>query len=183
MKYVIKTFGKICHFQFSNISDSNVYDIEFGKMDYNQIEETFLKNKSSFENQKICIDEDIKFEIFDNNNIKILEFYSNLIKENDRETLCFCPEPRYNIEYNNCIGSLNHYTGGGPIFEFESIEPLSVDLFSFSLIVLELDDGEISLINNLYFKNKRIINTDFDESWGLNRFVKVWKRNGNIINL
>ena len=34
MKYTIETFGTPCHYQFSNIEDIKVIDIEYGEMDY-----------------------------------------------------------------------------------------------------------------------------------------------------
>ena len=40
MKYTVKTSGKICHYQFSNIKEIEVNDIEFGEMDYHELEET-----------------------------------------------------------------------------------------------------------------------------------------------
>jgi len=46
MKYTIKTFGKPCHYQFSNIKEIEVNDIEFGEMDYHELEETFLLDRS-----------------------------------------------------------------------------------------------------------------------------------------
>ena len=42
MKYIVKTSGKLCHYQFSNIAEIEVNDIEFGEMDYNELEHTFL---------------------------------------------------------------------------------------------------------------------------------------------
>ena len=67
MKYTIKTFGKPCHYQFSNIKEIEVNDIEFGEMDYHELEETFLLDKCSVENMKISLDDEIKFEIYDSN--------------------------------------------------------------------------------------------------------------------
>ena len=75
MKYTIKTFGKPCHCQFSNIKEIEVNDIEFGEMDYHELEETFLLDKCSVENMKISLDDEIKFEIY-NSNGKILDFSS-----------------------------------------------------------------------------------------------------------
>ena len=72
MKYTIKTFGKPCHYQFSNIKEIEVNDIEFGEMDYYELEETFLLDKCSVENMKISLDDEIKFEIY-NSNSKILD--------------------------------------------------------------------------------------------------------------
>ena len=40
MKYTIKTTGRICHYQFANIEDIQVNDIEYGEMDYFELEET-----------------------------------------------------------------------------------------------------------------------------------------------
>ena len=103
MKYTIKTFGKPCHYQFSNIKEIEVNDIEFGEMDYHELEETFLLDKCSVENMKISLDDEIKFEIY-NSNGKILDFSSNDIEQSDEGGGCFCPEPEYNDEYENCLG-------------------------------------------------------------------------------
>lgn len=90
MKYTIKTFGKPCHYQFSNIKEIEVNDIEFGEMDYHELEETFLLDKCSVENMKISLDDEIKFEIY-NSNSKILDFSSNDIEQSDEGGDCFCP--------------------------------------------------------------------------------------------
>ena len=180
MKYIVKTSGKLCHYQFSNIAEIEVNDIEFGEMDYNELEHTFLLDRSSFENQKISIDDEVKFEIFNDSDSKILEFYSKDIEQSDGGGSCFCPEPQYNEEYNNCLGSFSYFKGGGPIFEFETNVELKVENFSFSSIVFELDDGEITLMDDFYFNNRKLENTDFDESWGGNRIVKIWKENGEV---
>ena len=34
MKYYVKLSGNICHYQFADIEDIQVNDIEFGEMDY-----------------------------------------------------------------------------------------------------------------------------------------------------
>ena len=182
MKYIVKTSGKLCHYQFSNIEDIQVNDIEYGQMDYHELEETFLLDKCSLENQKISLDDEVKFEIFDDSNNKILEFYSKDLEQNDEGGSCFCPEPQYNEEYNNCLGSFSYFKGGGPVFEFETNDELTVENFSYSLIIFELDDGEISLMDDFYHNNKKLENTDFDESWGSNRFVKIWKQNGEVFD-
>lgn len=43
MKYTIETFGRPCHYQFSNINDIEVNDIEYGEMDYHGLEDYFEK--------------------------------------------------------------------------------------------------------------------------------------------
>jgi len=177
MKYTVKTFGKPCHYRFSNINEIEVNDIEFGEMDYHELEETFLLDKCSVENMKISLDDEIKFEIY-NSRCKILGFSSNDIEQNDEYGNCFCPEPHYNDEYENCIGSIQYYKGGGPIFEFETENELTIENFTYSLLILELDDGEISLMDNLYYNNKKLENIDSGESWGANRLVRIWKGNG-----
>ena len=179
MKYTIKTFGKPCHYQFSNIKEIEVNDIEFGEMDYYELEETFLLDKCSVENMKISLDDEIKFEIY-NSNIKILDFSSNDIEQSDEGGNCFCPEPQYNGEYENCLGSIQYFKGGGPIFEFETENELKIENFTYSLLILELDDGEISLMDNFYYNNKKLENIDSGESWGTNRLVKIWKENGEV---
>jgi hypothetical protein len=179
MKYTIKTFGKPCHYQFSNIKEIEVNDIEFGEMDYHELEETFLLDKCSVENMKISLDDEIKFEIY-NSNGKILDFSSNDIEQSDEGSDCFCPEPQYNDEYENCLGSIQYFKGGGPIFEFETDNELKIENFTYSLSILELDDGEISLMDNFYYNNKKLENIDSGESWGTNRLVKIWKDNGEV---
>ena len=177
MKYTVKTFGRPCHYQFSNIKEIEVNDIEFGEMEYYELEETFLLDKCLIENEKISIDEEIKFEIY-NRNCKILDFSSNDIEQSDEGGDCFCPEPQYNDEYENCLGSIQYFKGGGPIFEFETENELTVENFTYSLLILEFDDGEISLMDNLYYNNKKLENIDSGESWGTHRLVRIWKENG-----
>ena len=180
MKYTVKTSGKICHYQFSNIKEIEVNDIEFGEMDYHELEENFLLDKCSVENEKISIDDEIEFEIYDETNNLILEFNSSDIAQNDDGGACFCPEPQYNEEYENCLGSFQYFKGEGPVFELESEEELKIENFSYSLMILELDDGEISLMDSFYFNNKNIENIDSGVSQGTHRFVKIWKQNGEV---
>lgn len=180
MKYKVITSGKLCHFQFSNIKEVEVNDIEFGEMNYSELEENFLLDKCSFENQKISLDDQIKFEIFNESNNKILEFYSNNIEQSNECGECFCPEPQYNVDYKNCLGSFQYFKGGGPVFEFTTNKELKIEDFTFSMLIFELDDGEISLMENFYLNNKKLENTDFNESWGTNRVVKIWKQNGEV---
>jgi hypothetical protein len=61
MKYRIETTGITCHYQISNLQDIEVNDIEFGEMYYSEIEETFLFDKTIFENRKLSCDHEIKF--------------------------------------------------------------------------------------------------------------------------
>tara|TARA_B100001287_G_scaffold265563_1_gene258609 strand:- start:2436 stop:2987 length:552 start_codon:yes stop_codon:yes gene_type:complete len=182
MKYFVKTIGKLCHYQFSNIKDSEVNDIELGEMDYNQVEETFLLDKCSIENQKISVDDEVKFQIFDDRNNKILEFYSKEIEQRDEGGDCFCPEPQYNEEYENCLGAFNYWKGGGPIFEFKTSEKLKIENFSYSVLIFELDDGEITLMDDLFHFNNKLESVDFDDAWGSNRMFKIWKQNGEVFN-
>ena len=183
MKYTVKTTGKICHYQFSNIKGIEVNDIEFGEMDYHELEESFLLDKCSVENEKISIDDEIEFEIYDETNNLILEFNSSDITQNDDGGACFCPEPQYNEEYENCLGSFQYFKGEGPVFELESEEELKIENFSYSLMILELDDGEISLMDSFYFNNKNIENIDSGVSQGTHRLVKIWKQNGEVIEV
>ena len=180
MKYTVKTSGKICHYQFSNIKEIEVNDIEFGEMDYHELEETFLLDKCFVENQKISIDDRIEFEIYDETNNLILEFNSSDITQNDDGGAYFCPEPQYNEEYENCLGSFQYFKGAGPVFELESEKELKIENFSYSLMILELDDGEISLMDSFYFNSKNIENIDSGVSRGTHRFVKIWKQNGEV---
>ncbi|MDG1725093.1 MAG: hypothetical protein P8I11_05335 [Bacteroidia bacterium] len=183
MKYIVKTSGKICHYQFSNIKEIEANDIEFGEMDYHELEETFLLDKCSVENEKISIDDRIEFEIYDETNNLILEFNSSDIAQNDNDGASFCPEPQYNEEYENCLGAFEYFEGEGPIFELESEGELKIENFSYSLMILELEDGEISLMDSFYYNNKSIENIDSGISRGTHRFVKIWKQNGEAFEL
>ena len=181
MRYTVKTSGNICHYQFANIMENEVNDIEFGEMDYHALEETFLLDKCFVENEKISIDDEIEFEIYDETNNLILEFNLSDITQNDDGGACFCTEPQYNGEYENCLGSFQYFEGEGPVFELESEEELKIENFSYSLMILELDDGEISLMDSFYLNNKIIENIDSGVSCGTHRFVKIWKQNGEVI--
>ena len=180
MRYTVKTSGNICHYQFSNIKEIEVDDIEYGEMNYHKLEEVFLLDKCSVENEKISVDDGIEFKIYDVRNNLILEFKSSDVEQNEEGVACFCPEPQYNEEYENCLGSLQYFTGEGPIFELELEGELKIENFSYSLMILELDDGEISLMDSFYFNNKVIENIDSGVSWGTHRFVKIWKQNGEV---
>lgn len=179
MKYIIKTFGSLCHYQFSNIMVNQVNDVEFGEMDFHELEETFLLDKCTVENMKISLDDEIVFEIHDCSG-KILDFSSNDIEQNDEGGDCFCPEPQYNDEYENCLGALQYFKGGGPIFEFKTDNELKIENFTYSILTLELDDGEISLMDNVYYNNEKLESIDYGESWGTARLVKLWKENGGV---
>tara|TARA_B100002019_G_scaffold182367_1_gene157396 strand:- start:948 stop:1502 length:555 start_codon:yes stop_codon:yes gene_type:complete len=182
MKYTIKTFGTPCHYQFSNIEDVKVNDIENGEIDYHELEETFLSDNCSLENEKISVDDEIQFEIH-NSNGKILDFTSRDIEQSDNGGDCFTAEPEYNDEYKNCLGSVQYFKGGGPVFELETDDEIKIENFTYSCMTLELDDGEITLMNYLYYNNKKLENTDFGTSWGSHRFVKIWKQNGDVVEI
>jgi hypothetical protein len=47
-------------------------------------------------------------------------------------------------------------------------------------MILELDDGEISLMDSFYFNKKNIENIDSGVSRGTHRFVNIWKQNGEV---
>lgn len=47
MRYTVKTSGNICHYQFANIMENEVNDIEFGEMDYHALEETINEKVQS----------------------------------------------------------------------------------------------------------------------------------------
>ena len=79
------------------------------------------------------------------------------------------------------MGSFHYFEGEGPVFELESEEELKIENFSYSLMILELDDGEISLMDSFYLNNKIIENIDSGVSWGTHRFVKIWKQNGEVV--
>lgn len=78
------------------------------------------------------------------------------------------------------MGSFQYFKGEGPVFELESEEELKIGNFSYSLKILELDDGEISLMDSFYFNSKNIENIDSGVSRGTHRFVKIWKQNGEV---
>jgi len=182
MKYTIETFGKLCHYQFSNIKNIDVDEIENGEFDYNELEETFLLDKCSVENEKISFDDEIKFKI-SNSKCEILDFSSNDIEQSDEGGGCFCPEPEYNDEYENCLGSIQYFKGGGPIFEFDTDDEIKIENFTYSLSILELDDGDITLMDNLYYKNKKLEITDSGGSRGVYKSVKIWKQNGDVFKI
>ena len=179
MKYTVKTFGRPCHYQFSNINDIDVNNIEDGEYDSHELEQTYLLDKCSVENEKISFDDGIKFEV-SNSKGKILDFSSNDIEHGDDDGGCFCPEPEYNNEYENCLGSVHYFKGGGPIFEFDTDDEIKIENFTYSLFILELDDGEITLMDNLYYKKKKLEIVDSGNSRGSYKFVKIWKQNGNV---
>ena len=70
--------------------------------------------------------------------------------------------------------------GEGPIFEFESNENIETKFFSFSATTLELDDGDVYLLDGLYINNNKIEISDYGNSLGGNRVVKIWKQNGEV---
>lgn len=183
MKYIVKTLGKICHYQFSNLNETEVNNIECGEMDYLALVESFLLDKCSLENQKICLEDQVSFGVFDASHNKILDFNIGDIKQSDDSGTCFCPEPTFNEGFENCLGSLDYYSGGGPIFEFETTEELNVENFSYSLFSIEHDDGVITLLDHLLYCNEKLENIDFGESSGLNRMLKIWKKNGEIFEI
>lgn len=186
MKYFIKSFGYICHYQFSNITEFEVDDVEIRGMDYRELEEKYLMDKCSVENEKISLSDEVwpraTFEVYDNSG-KILEFFSDDIQQINEGGDCFCPEPKYNEDYENCLGATQYFKGGGPIFEFEIDNEIKIEKFTYSLFTLELDDREITLIDDLYYDNKKLVSLDSGESWGTTRLVKIWKKNGGVYEL
>lgn len=78
------------------------------------------------------------------------------------------------------FGAFKYFEGEGPVFELESEEKLKIENFSYSLIILELEDGEISLMDSFYYNNKSTENIDSGISRGIHRFVKIWKQNGEV---
>ena len=51
------------------------------------------------------------------------------------------------------------------------------------MIVFDLDDDEITLMNELYFKKIKLRNIDIGDSRGKNGFVKIWKKNGEVLQI
>ena len=81
------------------------------------------------------------------------------------------------------MGAFEYFEGEGPVFELESEGELKIENFSYSLMILELEDGEISLMDSFYYNNKSIENIDSGISRGTHRFVKIWKQNGEAFEL
>lgn len=183
MKYTVETFGRLCHYQFSNINELDVNNIEIRELDSFEVEQNYLLDKCNLENQKISLDHEIRLEIIDDSNVKVIEFNIDNIDGNIEDFITFFPQPQQNKKYENCLGSINYYIGGGPIFEFETNENLKIDDFSFSMIVFDLDDDEITLMNELYFKKIKLRNIDIGDSRGKNGFVKIWKKNGEVLQI
>lgn len=183
MKYRIETTGITCHYQISNLQDIEVNDIEFGEMYYSEIEETFLFDKTIFENRKLSCDHEIKFKIYDEDNNTILEFGSNEIEQNEHG-VSFCPEPEYNNDFKNALCFFDMWKGGGPIYEFETNDKLTVDSFSCSLLNFEGEEDELCFLDDVWFLNKKIENTDFGESFGKSRWMRIYKNDGSnfIVN-
>ena len=180
MKYTVKLSGNICHYQFANIKDIQVSDIEYGEMDYFELEEKFLLDNCDLENERIIIDDNIKFEVFNEKNQKILDISYQDIEQNDEGSNYFSVEPQYNNEYQNCLGSLNFLKGEGPIFEFDSDDEITLENFSYSVTGLELDDGDLTLMEDFFFNNQKLEVYDNGSSWGSHRSVKIWKKSGEI---
>lgn len=183
MKYIVRTFGKLCHYQFSDINEMEVNKIERGEMDYLELVESFLLDRCSLENEKVCIDDQVNFEVFDLSNIKILGFDLFDIEQRDDIGTSFCPEPLYNEDFKNCLGSLDFYIGGGPVFEIESTDELKIENFTYNLFTIELDDGDISLLDDLHYNTKKLECIDFGESSGRNGILKIWKKSGEIFKI
>jgi len=65
MKYTVETFGRLCHYQFSNINELDVNNIEIRELDCFEVEQNYLLDKCNLENQKISLDLEIRLEIID----------------------------------------------------------------------------------------------------------------------
>jgi hypothetical protein len=65
MKYTVETFGRLCHYQFSNINELDVNNIEIRELDCFEVEQNYLLDKCNLENQKISLDHEIRLEIID----------------------------------------------------------------------------------------------------------------------
>jgi hypothetical protein len=50
-------------------------------------------------------------------------------------------------------------------------------------MILELDDGELSLMDRVFFNNNIIENIDSGVSWGTHGSVKIWKQNGEVVEV
>ena len=73
------------------------------------------------------------------------------------------------------LGSLNFLKGEGPIFEFDSDDEITLENFSYSVTGLELDDGDLTLMEDFFFNNQKLEVYDNGSSWGSHRSVKIWK--------
>jgi len=178
MKYKIETSGKICHYQISNLKDYEVNNIKLGEMDYGEIEEFFLWDKTVLENRKLIFDTQIQFIIYDEDNNIILEFISNEI-ERAEGGIVFCPEPKFNNDFQNTLCYFDMWKGGGPIYEFETNVKLQVDDFSYTLFTFDSGEDVLFFINDLYFKNNKIEETNFGETWGDSSWMRVYKNDGS----
>lgn len=125
----------------------------------------------------------MRLEIIDESNVKVLEFNIDDIHSSIEGYVTFFPSPQQNKKYENCLGSINYYIGGGPIFEFETNENLKIEDFSLSMIVFDFDDDEITLMDELYLKKTKLKNIDMGDSRGENGFVKIWKKNGEVLQI
>lgn len=51
------------------------------------------------------------------------------------------------------------------------------------MIVFDFDDDEITLMDELYLKKTKLKNIDMGDSRGENGFVKIWKKNGEVLQI
>ena len=87
----------------------------------------------------------------------------------------FSVEPQYINEYQNCL-SLNFLKGEGPIFEFDSDDEITPENFSYSVTGLELDDGDLTLMEDFFFNNQKLEVYDNGSSWGSHRQLRSEKK-------
>ena len=178
-KYRIETSGKTCHYQISNLKDNEVNDIELEEMGYGEIEENFLWDKTVLENRKLIFDTQIQFRIYDEDNNVILEFSSDELDQKTEDGVVFCPEPKFNNDFRNTLCYFDMWKGDGPVYEFETNGKLQVDHFSYTLFSLDSEEDVLFFINDLYFKNNKIEETDFGETWGDSSWMRVFKNDGS----
>ncbi|MDA9627304.1 hypothetical protein N9S69_00495 [Flavobacteriaceae bacterium] len=178
-KYRIETSGKTCHYQIANLKDNEVNEIDLGEMGYGEIEEKFLWDKTVIENRKLIFDTQIQFRIYDEENNVILEFSSNEIDQRAEDGVVFCPEPKFNNDFQNTLCYFDIWKGSGPIYEFETKVKLKADDFSYTLFTFDSEEDVLFFINDLYFKNNKIEETDFGETWGDSSWIRVFKNDGS----
>jgi hypothetical protein len=91
----------------------------------------------------------------------------------------FCPEPKFNNDFQNTLCYFDMWKGGGPIYVFETNDKLQVDDFSHTLFTFDSEVDVLFFINDLYFKNNKIEETDFGETWGDSSWMRVFKNDGS----
>jgi hypothetical protein len=85
----------------------------------------------------------------------------------------------HSIEYKRTQSS-NKITKS---IELHIIDELKIENFTYNLFTIELDDGDISLLDDLHYNTKKLECIDFGESSGRNGILKIWKKSGEIFKI